>query len=95
MAVVDQCAAQFPDQRRDAFKEDKRPLYSTQAAILPIHALIGSAARSLSADEFVEKVRMVPHVDDAESTDTTSTMTLKEASGAVSLTRRICDRLGR
>lgn len=57
--MVEQTYADVPFQKRDAFHTGDKPLYSEETANMPVHALIGSAAR-LVVDEPKEKIRMVP-----------------------------------
>uniref|UniRef100_A0AC34QT14 Bestrophin homolog n=1 Tax=Panagrolaimus sp. JU765 TaxID=591449 RepID=A0AC34QT14_9BILA len=59
LTMVEQTYADVPFQKRDAFHTGDKPLYSEETANMPVHALIGSAAR-LVVDEPKEKIRMVP-----------------------------------
>lgn len=60
MSMVEQSTGKdVPTQMRDSFHKGDKPLYSEETATMPIHPLIGSAAR-LTIDEPVEKIKMVP-----------------------------------
>lgn len=59
LALVDQTSSDIPHQIRDAFHAGEKPLYSEEAANLPVHALVGSAARQ-GVEHEKEKVKMVP-----------------------------------
>uniref|UniRef100_A0A914CSZ9 Bestrophin homolog n=1 Tax=Acrobeloides nanus TaxID=290746 RepID=A0A914CSZ9_9BILA len=59
LLMADQCNDEMPIQMPDLFRTGETPLYSEEAAKMPVKPLIGSAALSSIDEE--EKVLMVPH----------------------------------
>ena len=57
--MADQCNDEMPMQMPDLFRTGEKPLYSEEAAKMPVNPLIGSAVLSDIDEE--EKVVMVPH----------------------------------
>ncbi|KAH7695699.1 Protein BEST-24 [Aphelenchoides avenae] len=72
MCLAEKCYAQIPEQYRDTFDPVNRPLYSEEAAVLPVNPLVGSAINQLPAEEEVENVKMVPHINVSHDTDSTA-----------------------
>lgn len=72
MCLAEKCYAQIPEQYRDTFDPVSRPLYSEEAAVLPVNPLVGSAINQLPAEEEVENVKMVPHINVSHDTDSTA-----------------------
>jgi predicted membrane chloride channel (bestrophin family) len=91
LSMVDQTSTDIPEQIRDAFHAGDKPFYSEEAADMPVHALVGSAARQ-GVEHEKEKVKMVPrnNTTDAEATND-STSSLK-FSNSTNLSKRLRDR---
>lgn len=79
--MADQCNDEMPMQVPDLFRTGEKPLYSEEAARMPVNPLIGSAA--LSGIDEDEKVIMVPHINSSNPTP----------SGSPQLRQRFGDKL--
>uniref|UniRef100_A0A914Y389 Bestrophin homolog n=1 Tax=Panagrolaimus superbus TaxID=310955 RepID=A0A914Y389_9BILA len=92
LSMVDQISSDIPEQIRDAFHAGDKPFYSEEAANMPVHALVGSAARQ-GVEHEKDKVKMVPrnNTTDASESTNVSTNSLK-FSNTNNLSKKIRDR---
>lgn len=91
---MDQTVSDIPQQLRDAFHAGEKPLYSEEAASMPVHALVGSAARH-GVEHEKEKVRMVPRNSTSDFASMSESTNSLKMSNTNNLSQRIRNRFSR